>query len=56
MSKDWQRLAAALDPPIPASDVEKIAPVLDALDAAFRRLQSEIPAGTPIWTGPVDSE
>jgi hypothetical protein len=53
MSKDWKNLAAALDPPIPETDVEKIAPVLDALESAFRPLQAQIPASTPTWTGPV---
>ena len=35
---DWKKIAAALDPPIPAADVEKIAPVLEALEEAFRPL------------------
>ena len=51
---DWRKIAAALDPPIPAADIEKIVPTLDALEAAFRPLQQTIPAGAGVWTGPED--
>ena len=47
---DWKKLAATLDPPIPEADVEKIAPVLDALETVFRPLQRAIPPATQIWT------
>jgi hypothetical protein len=53
---DWKRLAAALDPPIPESDVEEIAPVLDALEAAFRPLQRSLPPDAIMWTRPEDVE
>ena len=49
---DWRKAAAALQPAIPEADVEKIAPVLDALEKSFRPLQGSIPAGTDVWTGP----
>jgi hypothetical protein len=52
---DWKKLASALDPPIPAADLEKIIPALEALEAAFRPLQSLIPPGTDVWTGPEDA-
>jgi hypothetical protein len=48
----WRNLAAAVDPPIPAEDAEKAAPVLEALEAAFRPLAASIPAGADVWAGP----
>jgi hypothetical protein len=47
---DWRKIAAALDPPIPADDIERIAPVLEALESAFQPLRASIPAGADIWT------
>jgi len=51
---DWKKIASAIEPAIPAEDVEKIVPVLEALEAAFRPLREAIPAGTDLWTGPGD--
>jgi hypothetical protein len=51
---DWKRTAAALDPPIPAAEVEKLLPVMDALEAAFRPLQGALTAESDVWTGPED--
>ncbi len=51
---DWKKTAAALDPPIPAPDVEKLLPVMDALEAAFRPLQSALTLEADVWTGPED--
>jgi hypothetical protein len=51
---DWKKIASAIEPGIPAGDVEKIVPMLDALEAAFRPLRKSIPAGTDLWTGPED--
>jgi hypothetical protein len=51
---DFRKLAAALEPPIPAADVDKIVPTLEALEKAFRPLQRTIPAGADVWTGPED--
>jgi hypothetical protein len=51
---DWKKTAAALDPPIPAAEVEKLLPVMDALEAAFRPLQSALTAESDVWTGPED--
>lgn len=51
---DYKKLASALDPPIPPSDAEKIAPVLDALEKSFTPLRASIPPGTDMWTGPED--
>ena len=48
---DWKKAAAALDPPIPEADVEKLAPVMDALEAAFARLKSSLTAEDDIWIG-----
>lgn len=53
---DWKKIASALEPEIPAADIEKVAPVLDALEAAFRPLRASIPAGANVWTGPEDAE
>ena len=49
---DWKKIASAIEPGIPAGDVEKVVPVLDALETAFRPLRESIPAGTDVWTGP----
>jgi len=53
---DWREIAASVEPPIPAADVDKIVPLLEALEVAFRPLQRSIPAGTDVWTGPEDTE
>lgn len=53
---DWKKIAAALDPPIPGADVDRIVPTLEALEAAFRPLQKAIPPGADVWTGPEDVE
>ena len=49
---DFRKLAAALEPTIPAADVEKIVPVLEALEKSFAPLRASIPTGTNVWTGP----
>jgi hypothetical protein len=51
---DWKKTAAALDPPIPEPDVEKLLPVMDALEAAFRPLQRSLTPESDVWTGPED--
>jgi molecular chaperone GrpE (heat shock protein) len=48
---DWKKTAAALDPPIPDAAIEKLLPVMDALEAAFRPLQQSLTAEDDIWTG-----
>ena len=53
---DWKKLAAALEPRIPDADIEKIVPVLEALETAWRPLQRSIPQGADVWTGPEDAE
>jgi len=53
---DWKKIASALEPEIPAADVEKVAAVLDALAAAFQPLRASIPTGADVWTGPEESE
>jgi len=52
---DWKKIASALEPPIPAADIEKILPTLEALETAFRPLQNSIPPGADVWTGPEDA-
>ena len=52
---DWKRVASALDPPIPDTDIERIVPTLEALESSFRQLQKTIPAGADLWTGPEDA-
>ena len=51
---DWKKTAAALDPPIPEADMEKLLPVMEALEAAFRPLQATLTAESDVWTGPED--
>lgn len=53
---DWKKIAEALEPPIPSADLDKIVPLLQALEQSFRPLQQSIPAGTDVWTGPEDAE
>jgi hypothetical protein len=53
---DWKKIAAALDPPIPAADAERITPTLEGLENALRPLLRSIPAGADVWTGPEDVE
>jgi hypothetical protein len=50
MAKDWKEIAAGVAPEIPPEDVEKIVPVMEALDRAFEPLRATIPAGTDMWT------
>jgi len=50
---DWKKAAAALDPPIPEPDVEKLLPVMNALEAAFRPLQRTLTPEDDVWTGSV---
>jgi hypothetical protein len=38
MTKDWKKIARASGLTIPAADVDRIAPALDALEIAFRPL------------------
>ena len=53
---DWKLIAVALDPPIPQPDLEKIVPVLDALERAFRPLVATLPHGADVWTVPPSPE
>lgn len=41
--KNWKKIAEANDLRIPESDLDRIAPALDALEAAFRPLTRDIP-------------
>ncbi len=52
---NWKKIAESLDPPIPQADLEKIVPIMEALEASFRPLQSTIPTGADLWTGPEDA-
>jgi len=47
---DWKKTAAALDPPIPEADIEKLLPVMNALEAAFRPLQLTLTPESDVWT------
>lgn len=51
---DWKKTAAALDPPIPEGDLERLLPVMEALETAFRSLQATLNAESDVWTGPED--
>ena len=46
MARDWKAAAAAFAPGIPVEQVEKIAPSLDGLEAAFRPLLAKLPVET----------
>ena len=47
---DYRKLAAALDPPIPEADIERVAPTLEALERSFAPLRASIPDGADMWT------
>ena len=49
---DWKALAAALDPPVPQDAVPKVAPALEALEAALEPLAEALPIDTLPWSGP----
>lgn len=53
---DFRKLAASIEPPIPAEDVEKVVPVLEALEKTFAPLRASIHTGADFWTGPEDFE
>jgi hypothetical protein len=44
--RNWKLIAMASDFDIPEDRLERIAPVLDALEAAFRPLVNDIPPET----------
>ena len=46
MTRDWKAAAAAFAPGIPAEQLDKIAPALDGLNAAFRPLLAKLPVET----------
>jgi hypothetical protein len=48
--KDWRKIAAGVAPDIPVEDVEKIVPIMEALERAFEPLRESIPQGADIWT------
>jgi hypothetical protein len=41
--KNWKSIAAGNGVPVPEGELEKFAPALDALEAAFRPLVAAIP-------------
>lgn len=43
ISKDWKQIAEGMRLGIPEADLERIAPVLDAMEHAFRPLTAAIP-------------
>jgi hypothetical protein len=45
-SKDWKKIAEAYDLGIPPSDLERVVPALETLEAAFRPLTKSIPDDT----------
>jgi hypothetical protein len=48
--KDWREIAAGAAPDIPAEDVEKIVPIMEALERAFEPLRESIPQDADMWT------
>jgi hypothetical protein len=53
---DWKQVSRALNTSIPDAQLERIAPTLEQLEAAFRPLTKTIPHGADVWTGPEDAE
>jgi hypothetical protein len=53
---NWKEVAAGVDPPVGEEDLNRIVPVLEKLEAAFRSHQSAIPVDGLMWTGPEDVE
>lgn len=53
---NWKATAAALDPPIPDADIERLLPVVTALEEAFRPLQATLTPEDDVWTGPEDTK
>jgi len=49
-SNDWRKVAAGVAPDIPVADVEKIVPIMEALERAFEPLRATIPQGSEMWT------
>lgn len=41
--RNWKQIASGFNLSIPESDIEKIAPVMDGLEAAFRPLARRVP-------------
>jgi|HubBroStandDraft_1064217.scaffolds.fasta_scaffold3816918_2 hypothetical protein len=41
---------------IPLEDVEKVVPVMEALEKVFAPLRASIPTGADVWPGPEDFE
>ncbi len=57
MSKDWKKIARANGLAIPDGDLDRIAPALDALEAAFRPLVRDLaPAAEPAVLFKVSAE
>ncbi|MCS6951941.1 MAG: hypothetical protein RMK57_00780 [Bryobacterales bacterium] len=55
--KDWRRIAEGMRLDVPEGDLERIAPVLDALEDAFRPLVPALPLETePAVTFRCDDE
>jgi len=53
---DWKAISKALNTGIPDDQLDRIAPTLDQLEAAFRPLQKTIPHGADVWTTQEDVE
>jgi len=49
---DWKARAGAASPPIPEEILDQVIPPLEALEAAFRPLEREIPPDGLAWDGP----
>jgi len=47
---DWRKTAAGAAPDIPAEDVEKIVPIMEALERTFEPLRAAIRQGADMWT------
>jgi hypothetical protein len=53
---NWKVVGAAIDPPVPRDELDRIIPLLENLEAAFRAHQARIPVDGLMWTDPGDEE
>ena len=51
---NWRDLARAVDPPVPETAAEAVAPLLEALESSVQPLLDSVPIDTLPWTKPED--
>ena len=53
---DWKMISKALNTGIPDDEMDRIGPVLEALEHAFEPLRKTIPTGADVWLPEVSSK